>query len=95
MIYFARPDSRMEGQSTHVVRRRLGQILAQEAPARADVVVGVPDSSSPAAMGYAQASGLPFDFGLVKNRYVARIGIRRRRNPHMNFRSSRLPQELH
>ncbi|AUW94016.1 MAG: amidophosphoribosyltransferase [Sulfobacillus thermosulfidooxidans] len=75
MIYFARPDSRMEGQSTHVVRRRLGQILAQEAPARADVVVGVPDSSIPAAMGYAQASGLPFDFGLVKNRYVARTFI--------------------
>lgn len=75
MIYFARPDSQMEGQSTHVVRRRLGKILAKEAPAVADIVVGVPDSSIPAAMGYAEAAGLPFDFGLVKNRYVARTFI--------------------
>ncbi|PSR28219.1 MAG: amidophosphoribosyltransferase [Sulfobacillus thermosulfidooxidans] len=75
MIYFARPDSHMEGQSTHVVRRRLGEILAHEAPAQADLVIGVPDSSIPAAMGYAQAARLPFDFGLVKNRYVARTFI--------------------
>ncbi len=75
MIYFARPDSRMEGQSTHMVRRRLGEILAKEAPVDADVVIGVPDSSTPAAMGYAKARNLPFDMGLVKNRYVARTFI--------------------
>ncbi len=75
MIYFARPDSHMEGQSTHIVRRRLGEILASEAPAEADVIVGVPDSSIPAAMGYAHAAHLPFDLGLVKNRYVARTFI--------------------
>ncbi|MCY0880576.1 MAG: amidophosphoribosyltransferase, partial [Firmicutes bacterium] len=75
VIYFARPDSVMDGQSMHSGRRRLGQMLAEEAPAQADVVVGVPDSSLPAAMGFAEASGLPFDFGLVKNRYIARTFI--------------------
>lgn len=75
MIYFARPDSRIEGQSTYIIRRRLGEILAQESPAVADVVIGVPDSSTPAAMGYATAAGIPFDMGLVKNRYVARTFI--------------------
>lgn len=75
VVYFARPDSRIDGQSTHLGRRRLGQILAEEAPASADVVVGVPDSSLPAAMGYADVSGIPFDFGLVKNRYIARTFI--------------------
>lgn len=75
VVYFARPDSRIDGQSTHLSRRQLGQILAKEAPATADVVVGVPDSSLPAAMGYAEAADLPFDFGLVKNRYIARTFI--------------------
>ncbi len=75
MIYFARPDSRIEGQSTYIIRRRLGEILAQESPAVADVVIGVPDSSTPAAMGYATAAGIAFDMGLVKNRYVARTFI--------------------
>jgi amidophosphoribosyltransferase len=75
VIYFARPDSFYQGQSMHMKRRLLGQKLAEEAPAEADVVVGVPDSSLPAAMGYAEASQLPFDFGLVKNRYIARTFI--------------------
>ncbi len=75
VIYFARPDSQIEGQSMHLKRRLLGKELAEEAPAEADVVVGVPDSSLPAAMGYAEASGIPFDFGLVKNRYIARTFI--------------------
>lgn len=75
VVYFARPDSRIDGRSTHVSRRILGQVLAQEAPAPADVVVGVPDSSLPAAMGFAEASDIPFDFGLVKNRYIARTFI--------------------
>ncbi|MCY0878639.1 MAG: amidophosphoribosyltransferase [Firmicutes bacterium] len=75
VIYFARPDSLAQGESMHLKRRLLGKQLALEAPAPADVVVGVPDSSLPAAMGYAEASGLPFDFGLVKNRYIARTFI--------------------
>lgn len=75
VIYFSRPDSQLAGQSMHLKRRLLGKRLAEEAPADADVVVGVPDSSLPAAMGYAEASGIPFDFGLVKNRYIARTFI--------------------
>lgn len=74
-VYFARPDSQIDGQSAHLSRRQLGRRLAEESPVEADVVVGVPDSSLPAAMGYAQASQIPFDFGLVKNRYIARTFI--------------------
>lgn len=74
-VYFARPDSQIDGQSAHISRRQLGRRLAEESPVEADVVVGVPDSSLPAAMGYAQASQIPFDFGLVKNRYIARTFI--------------------
>lgn len=75
VVYFSRPDSQLEGESMHLKRRLLGKKLAEEAPASADVVVGVPDSSLPAAMGYAEESGIPFDFGLVKNRYIARTFI--------------------
>lgn len=75
VVYFSRPDSQMGGESMHLKRRLLGKRLAEEAPCDAEVVVGVPDSSLPAAMGYAQASGIPFDFGLVKNRYIARTFI--------------------
>lgn len=75
VVYFARADSKIEGKSAHVGRRELGRQLALEAPADADVVVGVPDSSLPAAMGYAEGVRLPFDFGLVKNRYIARTFI--------------------
>jgi amidophosphoribosyltransferase len=74
-IYFARPDSRMNGEVLQVVRGRMGEILAREAPADADLVIPVPDSGSPAARGYARASGLPQDDGFVKNRYVARTFI--------------------
>lgn len=74
-VYFARPDSRIRGESAQMARRRLGRVLAEESPAEADVVVGVPDSSLPHAMGYAEGIGLPFDFGLVKNRYVGRTFI--------------------
>jgi amidophosphoribosyltransferase len=74
-VYFARADSRIGGVSAHSSRRRLGHRLAQEAPAAVDVVVGVPDSSLPQAVGYAEALGVPFDLGLVKNRYVARTFI--------------------
>ncbi len=74
-IYFARPDSRMGGNVLQVVRGRMGEILAREAPVEADLVIPVPDSGNPAARGFARASGLPQDDGFVKNRYVARTFI--------------------
>lgn len=74
-IYFARPDSILLGKRVAEVRKNLGRILAQEAPIQADVVIPVPDSAIPAALGYAEASGIPFDFGLVKNRYIGRTFI--------------------
>ncbi|WPD20287.1 amidophosphoribosyltransferase [Thermaerobacter composti] len=75
-IYFARPDSRFGGRSVYAVRKELGRRLALLHPAPADVVVGVPDSSLPAAAGYAEAAGLPHELGLVKNRYAGRTFIR-------------------
>jgi amidophosphoribosyltransferase len=74
-IYFARPDSVLEGNRTQVSRRKMGEILWREAPVEADVVIAVPDSGNPAAAGYSKASGLPRDDGLIKNRYVARTFI--------------------
>jgi amidophosphoribosyltransferase len=74
-IYFARPDSRMNGQVLQVARGRMGEILARESPVDADLVIPVPDSGNAAARGYARASGLPQDDGFVKNRYVARTFI--------------------
>jgi amidophosphoribosyltransferase len=74
-IYFARPDSRMNGQVLQVARGRMGEILAREAPVEADLVIPVPDSGNAAARGFARASGLPQDDGFVKNRYVARTFI--------------------
>jgi amidophosphoribosyltransferase len=74
-IYFARPDSLLEGNRTQVSRRKMGEILWREAPVEADVVISVPDSGNPAAAGYAKASGITRDDGLIKNRYVARTFI--------------------
>ena len=74
-IYFSRPDSHHNGSLVHAVRQRLGRRLAAEAPAPADVVVPVPDSGTPQAVGYAQESGLPYTEGLIKNRYVGRTFI--------------------
>ncbi len=74
-IYFARPDSVLYDCSLYEVRRRLGAALAENAPAEADLVIGVPDSGVPAAAGFAQASGIPFGEGLVKNRYIGRTFI--------------------
>jgi amidophosphoribosyltransferase len=74
-IYFARPDSRMNGQVLQVARGRMGEILARESPVDADLVIPVPDSGNAAARGFARASGLPQDDGFVKNRYVARTFI--------------------
>ncbi len=74
-IYFARPDTRLGGRVIQVSRGRMGEILAREAPVEADLVIPVPDSGGPAARGFARASGLPQDDGLIKNRYVARTFI--------------------
>ena len=74
-IYFSRPDSRLEGKVLQQVRGRMGEILWRQAPVEADLVISVPDSGNPAAAGFARASGLPRDDGLIKNRYVARTFI--------------------
>lgn len=71
-IFFARPDSIIEGQSVYESRKIAGKILARKYPAEADVVIGVPDSGLYAATGYAEESGIPFEYGLIKNRYVHR-----------------------
>ena len=74
-IYFARPDSDIDGCNVHAYRKESGRLLWKEAPAEADIVVGVPDSSLSAAMGYAEASGLPYEMGLIKNKYIGRTFI--------------------
>ncbi len=74
-IYFARPDSVMEGHSIYDARKRIGAELARESPAPADVVIPVPDSGVPAALGYAAASGIPFEYGIIRNHYVGRTFI--------------------
>ncbi len=74
-IYFARPDSDIEGCNVHAFRKESGRLLFAEAPAPADIVVGVPDSSLSAAMGYAEAGSLPYEMGLIKNKYIGRTFI--------------------
>jgi amidophosphoribosyltransferase len=91
-VYLARPDSRLYDQELHSARIRMGELLADQAPAVADMVMGVPDSGLPAAEGYARRSGIPYGHGLVKNRYIGRTfivpdqtqrsqGVRRKLNP--------------
>jgi amidophosphoribosyltransferase len=91
-VYFARPDSTLYGQSVHRARVRMGELLAEQAPAVADLVMGVPESGIPAAEGFARRSGIPFGQGLVKNRYIGRtfiaptqelrsLGVRMKLNP--------------
>ncbi len=91
-VYLARPDSRLYGQELHGARVRMGELLAEQAPVAADMVLGVPDSGLPAAEGYSRRSGVPFGHGLVKNRYIGRtfinpdpsqraLGVRRKLNP--------------
>ncbi|MGB5914070.1 MAG: amidophosphoribosyltransferase, partial [Phormidesmis sp.] len=75
MIYFARPDSVFHGESLYSYRKRIGQRLAKEAPADVDLVMAVPDSGVPAAIGYSEYSGIPYAEGLIKNRYVGRTFI--------------------
>ena len=74
-VYFARPDSVVEGASVHAARQRAGAYLAQEHPVEADVVIGVPDSGLDAALGYAKQSGIPYGVGFIKNRYIGRTFI--------------------
>lgn len=74
-VYFARPDAYLFGHQVHTVRHRMGELLATQAPIEADLVMGVPDSGIAAAEGYAAASGIPFGYGLVKNRYTGRSFI--------------------
>lgn len=74
-IYFARPDSVIDGVSVHEARLRAGRILAESCPVDADVVIGVPDSGLDAALGFSQASGIPYGIGLIKNKYIARTFI--------------------
>ena len=91
-VYLARPDSKLYGQEVHGARQRMGELLAEQAPVDADMVMGVPDSGIPAAEGYARRSGIPYGQGLVKNRYIGRTfiapdqrsrdqGVRRKLNP--------------
>ncbi len=75
LIYFARPDSVIDGRSVYLSRHNAGIILAKENPVEADVVIGVPDSGIPAAIGYAQQSGIPYGMGLIKNKYIGRTFI--------------------
>ncbi len=92
LIYFARPDSVMDGSLVYSARQAMGAQLAREHPVEADLVIGVPDSSTAAAVGYAHASGIPYSDGLIKNRYVGRtfiepeqhlrdLGVRQKFNP--------------
>ena len=74
-IYFARPDSVIDGVSVHSARQRAGQVLAKTHPVEADIVIGVPDSGLDAALGYSQASGIPYGIGLIKNKYIGRTFI--------------------
>jgi amidophosphoribosyltransferase len=74
-IYFARPDSTVGGRNVYELRKQMGVQLAREAPAAADVIIPIPDSGVPAAIGYAQESGIPFELGIIRNHYVGRTFI--------------------
>lgn len=88
LVYFARPDSEIMGERLHMMRQNMGRQLAREAPVEADVVVGLPDSATPAAIGFAQESGIPFSEALIKNRYIGRTFIQP--NQRMRQQSVRL-----
>ena len=96
-IYFARPDSKLQGERVYPVRMRMGAQLAREHPAEGDVVIGIPDSATAAAVGYAQESGIPYVEGLVKNRYVGRTFIQpdqRLRDRGVELKFNPLPELL-
>ena len=89
-VYFARPDTYLMGHQVHTTRRRMGELLAAQSNIEADIVMGVPDSGIPAAEGYAKASGIPFGYGLVKNRYIGRTFIA----PDQNMRAASVRRKL-
>ncbi|MDO5734587.1 MAG: amidophosphoribosyltransferase [Eubacteriales bacterium] len=89
-VYFARPDSRLDEHNVHQVRRQTGFVLGQRDEVEADIVIGVPDSSLSAASGYAEARGLPYEMGLVKNRYIGRTFI----NPGQELRAANVKIKL-
>ncbi len=89
-VYFARPDTYLMGHQVHTTRRRMGELLAAQSSVDADIVMGVPDSGIPAAEGYAKASGIPFGYGLVKNRYIGRTFIA----PDQNMRAASVRRKL-
>lgn len=96
-IYFARPDSIIYGRSLHEARRRMGEVLAAEHPVKADVVIGVPDTGTPGAIGYAAVARTPFDIGLVKSRYIQRTFIQpdqRLRDVGARLKYTPLPETL-
>jgi amidophosphoribosyltransferase len=96
-IYLARPDSMMHGQRLHLVRQRMGAELAREHPVDADIVVPAPDSATPAALGYARESGIPYAEALIKNRYIGRTFIQpdqRLREIGVGLKFSALPEVL-
>jgi amidophosphoribosyltransferase len=74
-IYFARPDSNIDGRNVYDSRKRIGQELADESGVPADVVIPVPDSGVPAALGYAEQAGIPYELGIIRNHYVGRTFI--------------------
>ncbi|NNN01274.1 MAG: amidophosphoribosyltransferase [Acidimicrobiaceae bacterium] len=89
-VYFARPDTYLMGHQVHTTRRRMGELLAAQSKIDADIVMGVPDSGIPAAEGYAKASGIPFGYGLVKNRYIGRTFI----SPDQDKRAASVRRKL-
>ena len=89
-IYFARPDSRIDGLEVHTTRVKAGEQLFKEHPIKADLVIAVPDSGIPAAIGYAKASGIPYDTGFIKNRYVGRTFI----SPYQEIRERAVAVKL-
>jgi len=97
MIYFSRPDSLLMGNRVHLARQRMGEELAREYPVEADIVVPVPDSAIPAAIGYARESGIPYGDGLIKNRYIGRTFIQpdqRMRERGVQLKFNALPEVL-
>ncbi len=89
-VYFARPDAYLLGHQVHSTRRRMGELLASQGHVEADIVMGVPDSGVPAAEGFAKRSGIPFGYGLVKNRYIGRTFIA----PNQDLRAASVRRKL-
>lgn len=97
LIYFARPDSEIQGSRLHALRQRMGAELSRECPVEGDVVIGLPDSATPAAIGYANESGIPYQEALIKNRYIGRTFIQpnqRLRETGVSLKFNVLPEAV-